>query len=105
MALNWHWPQEQPSPAAIDVAAIEAALAERKPVCRQCFNPYQPHEWPVGWMFECRSILMIPDAEPDPMLCDGCFESVVASFNRQATNIGTSNCMSTNLALAQLPQG
>ncbi len=103
MPGNWHWHEgAQPPAAPPDVAAIEAALAEGKPLCRQCFNMYVPHPWPRGAMFECRSILMLPDCEPDPMLCDACFGAIVSSFNRQATNVGTSNASATNLALAQL---
>jgi hypothetical protein len=45
---------------------------------------------------------MLPDREPDPMLCDSCFETVAAVFNPQATNIGTSNSGPTNLVLQKL---
>ena len=100
-----YWDTAPPSEltaAQSKVAAVEAALAERKPLCRQCLNIFDPHPWAFSQMFECRSILMLPDSEPDPMLCDGCFQSIVQSFNRQATNIGTSNSSFTNLVLAHL---
>lgn len=99
MPSYWDSAPRPPDMATLKVDAVRTALAERKPLCRQCLNIYVPHERPFGQMFECRSILMLPDSEPDPMLCDGCFNSIVYSFNRHATNIGTSNSQPTNLVL------
>lgn len=86
--------------ASLNVETITAAIAERKPLCSHCFNIFTPHDWPAGAMFEARSILMIPDSELDPMICDNCFNRVVGTFNRHVTNIGTSNLFPTNLVLA-----
>lgn len=95
-------PRPEDAAAMLKVESVRAALAERKPLCRQCLNIFDPHPRSFAETFECRSILMLPDSEPDPMLCDGCFRSIVESFNRQATNIGTSNSQPTNLVLAKL---
>ena len=90
------------SSATVNARMILAALAERRPICSHCFNPYEPKPRPFAEMFQVRSILMLPDREPDPMLCDSCFETVAAVFNPQATNIGTSNSGPTNLVLQKL---
>jgi len=88
--------------ASVQAKAILQALAERKPICRTCLKPYDLHARPFGEWFQVRSILMIPDREPDPMLCDSCFEAVVTTFNPHATNVGTSNSGPTNLVLQKL---
>lgn len=88
--------------ASAKARAILAAIAERRPICRHCFNPYIPHERPFAEMFQLRSILLIPDREPDPMLCDSCFNIAVTSYNPQATVPGTSNSGPTNLVLQKL---
>lgn len=93
---------EANSMASINARMIIAALAERKSVCRQCFNPYDPKTRQFAEMFQVRSILMIPDKELDPMLCDNCFETVVSTYNLQATNVGTSNSGPTNMVLQKL---
>ncbi len=88
--------------ATLKAKAILAAIAARRPICRHCFNPYVPHNREFAEWFQLRSILMIPDRELDPMLCDSCFNIAVTSYNPQATNIGTSNSGSSNIVLQKL---
>ena len=75
------------------------ALLNRKAVCKRCFSIYIPKEHEFAERFLVRSILRVPDSEPDPMLCDFCFESIQHETNRQWTNIGTSNAGPPNLVL------
>jgi len=92
--------------ALLKAQAILAAIAARRPICRHCFNPYVHHEREFREWFQLRSILMIPDREPNPMICDSCFDIAVTSYNPQATNHGTSNSGHTNLVLQKLsPNG
>lgn len=102
--MSWHqWQQSDSSPeATANADAIRAAIAERRPLCSHCFKFYTPHEHSHAEWFHARSILFLPDSEPNPMLCDDCFNRVVGTFNRHVTNIGTSNSAPTNLLLAQL---
>jgi len=79
-----------------------AAIKERRPICRHCMQPYEPTPRPWTDYVRLRAVLMIPDREPDPMLCDPCFESAVCAFNPEATNIGTRNDGAANLCLRQL---
>lgn len=88
--------------ASAHLKTILAALAERKPVCRHCFQIYQPREMTFPERFQIRALLIIPDSEPDPMLCDGCFQRVVCTYNPQAANIGTSNSGHANMVLKHL---
>jgi hypothetical protein len=85
--------------ASMHARMILTALAERKRVCRHCFAQYEPKDRTFPERFQIRSILQIPDSEPDPMLCDSCFTIAVTSYNPQATNVGTSNSGPANLVL------
>lgn len=88
--------------AGINADILRAAIAERKPLCRHCFRVYEPQKRsPVDWL-EFRNILMIPDGEPNPMICDECFAMDVASFNRRSLDVGTSNHGPANLVLQKL---
>lgn len=71
-------------------------------LCRNCLQPFDPKTRQFAEVFQVRSILMIPDKELDPMLCDNCFEAVVSTYNLQATNVGTSNSGHTNMVLQKL---
>lgn len=75
------------------------ALLNRKNVCKRCFKIYTPTQYEFGERFFVRSILHVPDSEPDPMLCDFCFNSIQQEVNQQMTNIGTSNSQPPNLVL------
>jgi hypothetical protein len=88
--------------ALIKARGIIEALAARKEICRTCFEPFVPKPRDFGQRFTMRSILMIPDAEPDPMICDSCFSTSITTFNRQAGLPGTSNAGAANLALQKL---
>jgi hypothetical protein len=88
--------------ASLHARVILTALAERKPVCRHCLQKYEPKLRTFPERFQLRNILHIPDSEPDPMLCDFCFDIAVQTYNPQATNIGTSNAGPANLALQKL---
>lgn len=87
------------SMSTLSALAVITALAERRPICKHCFKQYTPKERSFAERFQIRAILMIPDSELDPMLCDECYASVSATFNRQATNIGTSNSGHANMVL------
>ncbi len=82
--------------------AILIGLSERKPICRHCLRPFEPKEHTFAEWFQIRAILMIPDRELNPMLCESCFETAVSTYNPQATNIGTSNAGHANMILKQL---
>ena len=82
--------------------AIFAALRERRPLCRHCLNPYTVEPREFADKFRVRAILMIPDSEPDLMLCDACFDTVSAVYNPRATIPGTSNSGPPNLLLQKL---
>jgi hypothetical protein len=88
--------------ALIKAKGIMAALADRKAVCKHCFEPFTPKDRSFPERFQMRSILMLPDSEPDPMLCDSCFNTVSSVYNPQTTNIGTSNSGPANLVLQKL---
>lgn len=88
--------------ALIKARGIIYALAERRPICRHCFRIYDPKPRSFAEQFQVRAILMIPDRELDPMLCEECFTNVSAVFNRQATNVGTSNSGHANMVLKKL---
>lgn len=88
--------------ALVAAQAILIGLAERKPICRHCFKPYEPKVHSFAEMFQIRAILMIPDRELDPMLCEDCFTNVSAVYNPQATNVGTSNSGHANMVLKKL---
>jgi hypothetical protein len=88
--------------ALIKAKGIIASLAERKDICRHCFEPFTPKDRSFAEKFQMRSILMLPDSEPDPMLCDPCFTLVSSVYNPQATNVGTSNSGPANLVLQKL---
>jgi hypothetical protein len=79
--------------------AILIGIAERKNICRHCFRVYDNKPHSFAEMFQVRSILMIPDRELDPMLCEDCFTKVSETYNARATNIGTSNSGPSNLLL------
>lgn len=93
---------EASSLTAMNTKIILAALAERKSICKHCFRPCDPKPRSFPEMFQVRSILMIPDKEPDPMLCDECFNVIASVYNSQAVNIGTSNSGHANIALQKL---
>jgi hypothetical protein len=88
--------------AVIAGQAILMGIAERKCICRTCFRIYDPKPHTFPERFQVRSILMIPDRELDPMLCEDCFTKEVATYNPSATNPGTSNSGPTNLVLQKL---
>ena len=87
--------------ARLHAAIMLDAIKNRRPICRDCMNPYDPHERTQGERFRLRNILMVPDREPDPMLCDNCYERSVSTFNPQATNVGTSNSGPPNMVLQE----
>lgn len=93
---------EEHNVASFRAKTILTALAERKPICRNCFNPHEVKVRSFAERFQVRAILLIPDNEPDPMLCDDCFKVAVATHNPQATNIGTSYSGHANMALKHL---
>lgn len=88
--------------ALVAAQAILIGLAERKPICRHCFKPYEPKVHTFAEMFQVRAILMIPDRELDPMLCEDCFMTTVSVYNPQVTNVGTSNSGHANMVLKKL---
>jgi hypothetical protein len=88
--------------ASLHARVILTALAERKPVCRHCLQKYEPKLRTFSERFHLRSILHIPDSEPDPMLCASCFDIALSTYNPQATNIGTSNSGPPNMVLQKL---
>lgn len=91
------------SAAAIVAARIIAdAIQERRPLCSFCFNRFEPQPREQAEWFRLRAILMIPDIAPDPMICESCFQAAAATFNQQATNVGTSNMGQANLVLRHL---
>ena len=71
-------------------------------LCRWCLNPVTQMPKSVFEYMQLRAIVMIPDAVSDPPICRDCYDSAVASYNRQSTNIGTSNAGHANLALRHL---
>jgi len=71
-------------------------------LCRWCLNPVMQIPKSAPEYMHLRAVAMIPDAVADPPICRDCFDQVVGSFNRRATNIGTNNAGHSNLALAQL---
>jgi hypothetical protein len=81
---------------------ILIGLAERKPICRHCFQMYTPKEHTFNEWFQLRAILMIADKELNPMLCESCFETAITTYNPQATNVGTSNSGHANMVLKNL---
>jgi hypothetical protein len=93
---------EANSMASVNAKVILAALAERRPVCRHCFQPFEVKERTFPERFQIRAVLMIPDSEPDPMLCDSCFTIAVTTYNPRAANIGTSNSGPANMVLQKL---
>lgn len=88
--------------AMIAAQGILAGLAERKSICRHCFHPFELKERTFPERFQIRAILMIPDSELDPMLCDNCYNIAIGTFNRQAGHIGTSNSGHANMVLKHL---
>jgi hypothetical protein len=90
---------ESSEAAKLWAASTIEALKERRYVCSICFNPFEYKARPWEQYFTLRSVLMIPDGVPNPMVCDSCFESAVMSFNRHATNVGTRNEGAPNLVL------
>jgi hypothetical protein len=92
---------EQGVPAKTRIAgmAIVNGIRNRGPVCRRCFAIYTPKEYEFAERFQVRSILHIPDGEPDPMFCEACFRGVVAEVNHKWTNPGSSNSGPPNLLL------
>lgn len=88
--------------ALIKARGIIEAINERREVCRQCFQPFTFKDRSFPEWFQLRAILLIPDSQPNPMICDDCYDKVVGSYNQQWTNIGTSNSGPTNLALQKL---
>lgn len=82
--------------------AILDGIAERKSICRYCFRSYDDKQHSFTEMFRVRSILMIPDNELDPMLCNECFEIVMQVYNPQFTNVGTSNFGHANIVLKNM---
>src|SRR6516162_4133677 len=85
--------------AKAKAAAIQSALLARQPICRHCLSSYTVHKREFAEHFRVRAILMIPDREPELMLCDACFDTVAAVYNSRATVPGTSNSGPSNLLL------
>ena len=71
-------------------------------LCRNCLAPFDAEPRDFSDRLRLRSIMMIPDSEPDPVLCPTCFDISMYAFNAHATNIGTSNSGPTNLVLQKL---
>lgn len=90
------------SMASANAKAILTALAERRPICRHCFQPYEPKERSFPERFQIRAILIIRDSEPDPMLCDACFQTAIGTYNPQVTSVGTNNSGHANMVLKKL---
>lgn len=88
--------------ASVHVQGILLGLAERKNICRHCFQLFEPKERTFPERFQLRAILVIRDSEPDPMLCDNCFNTAIGTYNSQATNVGTNNSGHANMALKHL---
>jgi hypothetical protein len=88
--------------AMIAGQAILIGLTERKPICRHCLRPYEPKEHTFAEWFQLRAVLMIPDRELNPMMCESCFETSISTYNPQATNVGTSNAGHVNMVLKKL---
>ncbi len=88
--------------AKANAMVIMAALRERRPICHWCFNPFDPKPRAFADEVRLRAVLMIPDATPDPLICDHCFASAVGSYNGRATVVGTRNDGPANIALHQL---
>jgi len=82
--------------------ALVNGFLNRENVCRTCLARYKPRERDFAEKFQVRAILRIPDNQPDPMFCDACWDAVVMSYNRQQSNVGTSNSGPPNLALRRL---
>lgn len=45
---------------------------------------------------------MIPDAVLDPPICHECYYAAIGAYNRNVTNVGTSNSGHDNMALRRL---
>lgn len=87
----------------VQADAIIHTLEKRGPICSFCLNPIRDKaERSEAETFRFRCVLMIPDAVPTPIVCDGCFDTATASYNSRATNVGTSNSGPTNMVLQQL---
>lgn len=92
----------QAEPAGeLNLAAIAQAINAGAPICRHCMRPYEVKERPWERNFLFRSILRIPDIAPTPMVCDGCFETSISTYNPRATVPGTNNSGYSNLVLQQ----
>jgi hypothetical protein len=87
--------------AHLHASAILRGLHSRA-LCRNCLKPFDKTPREFSDRFRLRSVMMIPDSEPDPVLCPACFEISVGAFNPNATNIGTSNSGPANLVLQKL---
>lgn len=84
-------------------SAVIGIIQRRGPICSFCISPLRdiPERNP-GDVFRLRCVLMILDAVPTPIVCDGCFDTATAAYNSRATNVGTSNSGHANMALASL---
>lgn len=80
---------------------IISGIRERKQICRFCFRTYELKSYGSIEMLQVKSILMIPDNEPNPMLCDECFTTVFAVYNQQVADVGTSNTGYSNMVLKE----
>lgn len=94
--------QQGDAQAELNLAAIAQAINAGAPICRHCMRPYEMKERPFASIVQFRSILHIPDSAPMPMVCDGCFEKSIATYNPRATVPGTNNSGYANLVLQQL---
>jgi hypothetical protein len=84
--------------AMLKAKALFAALAERRPVRSTCFRPFVPKNMePAEWV-RFRATVLLNDREPNPMICDGCFETAISAFNPRAAVVGSSNSGPDNLA-------
>jgi hypothetical protein len=92
---------QENTPARMNAEAILRGL-HRGRLCRNCLKPFDERPREFSDRFRLRAVMMIPDSEPDPVLCPTCFEISVGAFNRHATNIGTSNSGPANLVIQKL---
>ena len=97
--------EDVPIKTKIAGMALVNGLLNREAVCTRCFNRFMPQERDFADKFQLRAILMVPDSAPEPILCDYCWDTTIASYNRQTSNVGTSNHGPPNLALRRLETG
>lgn len=55
--------------------------------CGWCQNPFEWTQRPLAESFPLRSVLRIPDAAPDTVICDNCYQSVIGTHNPHPESI------------------